>query len=266
MAAERRADRAVRWSHPEFIRDDVEEEPGPRLSERELIERAREGSREAFGELVRQYRAEALGVANRMVRDPHLAEDIVQDALIRAFLHLGSLMDTGKFNPWLCRIVRNQALMKLRRGGPYAKERPFSGWPDGGGRMRPAPAAEDGETDWTNIDRILFRLQTTAELEAQRRMDPSECLMRRDMLEGLRDLLRILSKRERMIFEAHFFGELPPAEIAKLLGTTTANVYNSLSRSRAKVRQERIRISIGLYVQRRAELGLPRRKVLAPPP
>ena len=86
------------------------------------------------------------------------------------------------------------------------------------------------------------------------------------MLGGLRELLHILTKRERAIFEAHFFGELPPAEIAKLFDTSTANIYNSLSRSRAKVRKERIRVSIGLYVRKREEQGLPRRRVLAPPP
>jgi RNA polymerase sigma factor (sigma-70 family) len=247
-----------------------DEQSNPRMTESELIEQARAGNREAFGELVREHRAEALGVANRMVRDAHMAEDIVQDSLIRAFLHLGSLMDTSRFIPWFHRIVRNQAYLKLRRGGPYAKEQPFSGLGQGGFSAAAgtdiARTVDNEETDWTNVDRILFRLQTAATHEARGRSDPAECLMRTDMLRGLRDLLHILSRRERGIFEAHFFGELPPAEIAKLLGTTTANVYNSLSRSRAKVRKERIRVSIDLYIQKRAEQGLPSRKVLAPPP
>ncbi|WP_235885407.1 RNA polymerase sigma factor [Paenibacillus cymbidii] len=62
----------------------------PRMTENELVERARAGNHEAFDELVRKHRAAALGVANRMVRDIHLAEDVVQDALIRAFMHLGT--------------------------------------------------------------------------------------------------------------------------------------------------------------------------------
>ncbi|MFC5407631.1 RNA polymerase sigma factor [Cohnella soli] len=242
----------------------------PRSSEGELVEQARAGNREAFDELVRKHRAAALGIANRMVRDAHMAEDVVQDAIIRAFMHLGTLMDAGKFTQWLSRIVRNQALLKLRRGGPYAKERPFSGLAPGRGSShgpmtRDAFYDADGETDWTDIDRILFRLQSAATEESRRLADPSECLARREMLEGLRSLLHVLNKRERSIFEAHFFGELPPAEIAKLLGTTSASVYNSLSRARVKVRQERTRVTLSLYVKRRAELGLPRRKVLSPP-
>ncbi|MEK8127722.1 sigma-70 family RNA polymerase sigma factor [Paenibacillus filicis] len=257
-----------------LLRTDESEEDAemalPRATESEWVEQARAGNREAFGELVRKHRAAALGVANRMVRDVHMAEDVVQDALIRAFIHLGTLMDAGKFAPWLHRIVRNQALLKLRRGGPYAKEQPFSGITAGGGSPqgptnRRVASDAGGEMDWTDIDCILFRLQSAASEESRSLIDPSDCLVRSEMLSGLRDLLHVLSKRERRIFEAHFFDQLSPAEIAKLLGTTSASVYNSLSRARVKVRQERTRVTLSLYVKRRAEQGLPRRKVLTPP-
>ncbi|MBV6715757.1 RNA polymerase sigma factor [Paenibacillus chitinolyticus] len=231
--------------------------------EHELIDRARRGDQEAFNELVRRHRAQALGLANRLVEDHSLAEDVVQDALIRAFLHLGTLADAGKFGPWLRRIVRNQALLKLRRGGPFGRERPFSSLPAPSAVRHSSASAGAG---WDDVDAILFRLENAAAVEARHRADPAESLMRKAMLEGLRSLLHGLSPRERGIFEAHFFGELPPAEIARLLGTATANVYNSLSRSRAKVRRERIRVSLQDYVRKRAQLGLPARHILAPPP
>lgn len=237
----------------------AEKEP---LGERELVEQARSGDREAFGELVRRHRAEALGLAGALTKDAHLAEDVVQEALIRAFLHMGTLMDAGRFMPWFHRIVRNQAYMKLRRGGPFGKELPFaalaptSGGPRGEGVRR---------TDWTDVDAILFRLMDRAAEEARNRHHPEECLVRKEMLEQLRMLLGCLNRRERGIFEARFFGELPPERIAALFETTTANVYNSLSRSRVKVQRERIRVAIQDYVDRRAEQGMPRRKVLTPP-
>jgi len=229
--------------------------------ERELVDRARSGDREAFSELVRRHRAVALGVASAFTPDAYLAEDIVQEALIRAFLHLGSLMDTGRFMPWLHRIVRNQAYMKVRRGGPYGKEVPFTGLETGR-----ASTIDVEKTDWSDIDQILFRLMDSAAEEAKRRQQPEECLVRQEMLQSIRLLLNCLNKRERGIFEARFFGELPPAQIASLFQTTTANVYNSLSRSRAKLQKERMRIAIHVYVQKRADLGLARRKILAPPP
>lgn len=236
--------------------------------DQDLVERARAGDQEAFSELVRHHYSKALGWANAIAKDSCIAEDIVQDALIRAFLHLGTLVDARRFVPWLQRIVRNQAYMKLRRGGLYGKEQPFSSLNVGGGAGSRISSSERYGTDmdWTNIDRILFCLSQSATEEAQRRNDPAECLLRAETLQCLRDMLHCLGRKERAVFEAYFFGELSPTEIAQLFQTTTANVYNCLSRAKTKVSRERIRVSLRSYVQKRAELGLPKRTVLSSPP
>lgn len=234
----------------------------PDNMERSLVARARSGDREAFGELVRRHRAQALGLAGSLTNDAHLAEDVVQEALIRAFLHVGSLADTGLFRPWLHRIVRNQALMKLRRGGPHGREKPFTGIAAGA----ESEQRDAGPIDWHDIDNILFHMARHASGEAERSSNPEQHLLRKELLENIRHLLHCLNKRERDIFEARFFEELSPAEIARLFETTTAGVYNSLSRSRAKLQRERVRVSISQYVRRRAELRQPKRNVLVPPP
>ncbi|WP_169089858.1 RNA polymerase sigma factor [Paenibacillus sp. PL91] len=232
--------------------------------EQALVERARSGDEEAFGELVRRHRAKALGLAGALTKDSFMAEDIVQEALIRAFLHLGTLTDASRFMPWLHRIVRNQAYMKLRRGGPYSKEKPFIGFMSESGMTK--DAGKSGQAiDWGDIDSILFHLTDHALYESNGQ-SPEQHVMRQEMLQSIHRLIRCLNKRERDIFEARFFGELPPAEIAVLFDTTTANVYNTLSRSRAKLQKERLRMSISLYVEQRATLGLHRRRILAPPP
>ncbi|KRF10223.1 hypothetical protein ASG89_01420 [Paenibacillus sp. Soil766] len=239
----------------------LHKETNIRLDEQqELVHRARSGDREAFGELVRYHRSKALGWANTITQDKYIAEDIVQEALIRAFIHIGTLMNAERFVPWLQRIVRNQAYMKMRRGGPYSKERPFSHFSQKSGDTSVV------DTDWTDVGEIILRLSRSATDEAQFRDDPAVSLVRADMLQCLRDLLSCLGKRERAMFEAHFFDELTPAEIASLFQTTTANVYNTLSRSKSKVYRERIRISLNGYVQKRAKLGLPKRVILASPP
>lgn len=222
--------------------------------DRALVERARAGDQDAFSELVRTHRAQAYGWANTIARDTYLAEDIVQDALIRAFLHLGTLTDTRRFLPWLQTIVRNQAYMKLRRGGPFGKERPFTSFNSQSGHVED-DVGDAHPMDWGDIDRILFRMSRSATQEAQQSGDPAKGMLRKELMEHLHSLLHCLSKRERQIFEAHFFRELPPAEIAQLFDMTTANVYNLLSRSRAKVQKERIRVTIRLYVQKRVETG-----------
>lgn len=232
-----------------------------------LVQRARDGDREAFGELVRLHRAKALGLAYTLTQDTYLAEDIVQEALIRAFMHLGSLMDTNRFSPWLQRIVRNQAYMKMRRGGPNAKESPFSSLSRCADKSYCREDRGGGwSADWADIDYVLFHMTTYAAVATNERGDPVESLIRRETLQGFTDLMHCLTRRERNIFEAFFFRQLPPPEIAALFGTTTSNVYNSLSRSKVKVQRERIQVSLRQFVLTRSVLGLPTRNILATPP
>lgn len=226
--------------------------------EDETVRRAREGDAEAFSELVRRYRARAYGLARKLTNDDHMAEDVVQDALIRAFMHLGSLMDTSRFLPWLQKIVRNQAYMKLRRGGPYAKEKPFASY-------RLIRGEQEPQVECDSVDSIIRHLASRAESRSQQLSDPAHLVVKKEMLVGIGELLRCLSPRERGIFEAFFFRELSPQEIADLFGTTTGNVYNFIYRTRHKVQMERLRVYLNAHVQRRRELKLPSKKILAKP-
>jgi RNA polymerase sigma factor (sigma-70 family) len=240
-------------------------------SEAELVAKARTGDPDAFGELVRRHRARAFGIARSLTQDPHLAEDVVQDALVRAFLHLGTLVDAARFSSWLSKIIRNEAYMKLRRGGPHGKERPFTSFEGGGLASQGSSGGSSSgvttmrEDDWHDIDRVLFHLSRSALDSARQAYDPSAALLRKELIDGIRSLLHCLSPREKRIFEAYFFEQLPPQDIAALLDTAVANVYNSISRARSKMQQERIRVHISMYVQQRQKLGKPAKKLLAPP-
>lgn len=203
-----------------------------------LAERARLGDTEAFGELIEQHRSKAKMWAERVTGDPHMADDIVQDALIRAFLHIESLYDTSRFLPWLHKIVRNQANMRLRRGGPYKREKPFSAFG--------LPAGEAGPVDWGDLDSMLFHLTRKAASAARHVHDPAESLMRKELYETIHSVLNCLNRRERDIFEAYFFQQLSPDEIADMYQMTTGSIYTYIHRSRQKLRQEHIRVSLGL--------------------
>jgi DNA-directed RNA polymerase specialized sigma24 family protein len=87
-----------------------------RMAERDLVRRARSGNKEAFGELVHRHRSQVYGWARKMTRDAYLADDIVQDAFIDAYVQMGSLLDESRFGPWLRKIVRNRAYMRLPAG------------------------------------------------------------------------------------------------------------------------------------------------------
>lgn len=220
-----------------------------------LVERARTGDREAFGELVRRHRAQVFGYARSFTQEPFLAEDIVQDALIRAFLHLGTLVDSRRFLPWLHRIVRNQAYTRLH-ASKRAKEQVFSVW---------NPPDADGETDWDDLDSILYRLGRRWSDPAGEAANPEEALVRRELLETIAGMLRCLNPRERRIVESHFFHHLSPQEIARLFQMSPANVYQILSRSRKKLVQEKIRVAVDHYVRNRKDEGRMKRVMLNKP-
>ncbi|QGQ94216.1 sigma-70 family RNA polymerase sigma factor [Paenibacillus psychroresistens] len=231
------------------------------MAEIHLVEHARAGNREAFGELVRRHRAKALGWASSFSADTAMAEDIVQEALIRAFLHVSNLSDVSRFKPWLRRIVQNQANQRFRRGGPYGNERPFTSME---GHAASMSSASWNNADWRDIDSILFHFSQSLK-KRHSEDDPEVRVVRAEMVEGIVTLLGCLSKHERNVFEAHFFRQLPFAEIAALFGTSTSNVYTLLSRSRKKVQKERVRVYFQDVAKKLMSEGKPTRRILTRP-
>ncbi|GAA4829313.1 hypothetical protein GCM10023310_02780 [Paenibacillus vulneris] len=237
-------------------RDDAEEVIS--LQDDRLVDRARTGDREAFGELVRRHRERALGWAATITQDGHLAEDIVQEALVAAFLRIETLMEPGKFRYWLQRIVRNQAMMKLRRGGPSGRESSFSAL-----ETRQFPSSPTG--DGFMLDRLLYRMTVRLEEKPGPHQDPQVQWMRKDLYNGLYQLLQCLTAKERAIFEAHVFRQFTPAEIAEALGVSIGSVYTAISRSRTKVQRERIRVYFQGFLLEKQQQGKPTRRVLVQP-
>ena len=73
--------------------------------DRDLVERARSGDQEAFAGLVHQVSDTLFGVARRILRDPGLAEDVLQNALITMWRKLPGLRDADRFEAWSFRIL-----------------------------------------------------------------------------------------------------------------------------------------------------------------
>lgn len=230
-------------------------EEGEQTQDEALVERAKTGDQEAFGELVRRHRAKVYGYARSYTQEAFLAEDIVQDALIRAFLHLGTLVDSRRFLPWLHRIVRNQAYTRLAKGS-QKRELVFSSL----GKQ----ASEQEPTDWEDLDSILHRLGRSWSPSAQN-ANPEEVMMRRDLFDTITNLLYCLTPRERRIVESHFFDHLSPHEIAHMFQMSQANVYQVLSRSRKKLVQEKTRVVVDQYMKTRKVAGSMKQAILNKP-
>jgi RNA polymerase sigma factor (sigma-70 family) len=80
-----------------------------------LVERARRGDREAFAELAAAEVDRLHAIARLVLRDPDLAADAVQEALVRCWRQLPKLRDTERFDAWLYRILMHAATDELRR-------------------------------------------------------------------------------------------------------------------------------------------------------
>ena len=88
--------------------------------DRDLVERARSGDQEAFADLVHQVSDTLFGVARRILRDPGLAEDVLQNALVTIWRKLPHLREPDRFEGWAYRIVVHACYAEAPRNRRWA--------------------------------------------------------------------------------------------------------------------------------------------------
>lgn len=162
---------------------------------------AREGDREAFCALVERYQEAAFRAAYLVVRDAAAAEDVVQEAFVRAYGALGSFREGQPFRPWLLRIVTNLALNDVRargrRRGLLARFERL--------RQDPEPAPE-GAVVVGEEQALLWRA------------------------------INELPGDDRVILYLRYFLELPEREIAAAVGKPAGTVKSRLHRASGRLR------------------------------
>src|SRR5947207_9142879 len=79
-----------------------------------LVHASKSGDIAAFEELVKRYDRELFRIAEHLTHNREDAQDVVQEAFLKAFQHLAGFRENSKFSTWLIRITLNQSLMKLR--------------------------------------------------------------------------------------------------------------------------------------------------------
>jgi RNA polymerase sigma-70 factor (ECF subfamily) len=164
----------------------------------ESVTRARNGDREAFAILVRQALPWMDAVARLTVRDPDLAHDAVQEALVRAWRSLPSLRDPALFQPWLRRLLAHACIDELRRA-----------------RRRLVVEVELTDLHHPDVgDSSLSAADRDALERAFRRLDPAQ----------------------RSVVVLHYYLDLPVAEIAAALQMPAGSVKSTLSRGREAMR------------------------------
>lgn len=92
-------------------------------SDSELVQRALNGDRQAYGRLFERHERSVLAVGLAVVGDYHTAQDVAQEAFVRAYRSLGDLRQWASFGSWVCAIARREAIGDRRPGQTTAIDR-----------------------------------------------------------------------------------------------------------------------------------------------
>jgi len=93
----------------------IQKKTDPDTSEMVLVQAAKKGDLEAFSQLVKLYDRNVFRIAQHITHNEEDAQDVVQEAFLKAYTNLEQFQGNSKFYTWLVRIAVNEALMKLRK-------------------------------------------------------------------------------------------------------------------------------------------------------
>jgi len=176
-----------------------------------LIRRVHEGNADAFYELVRPYERAVFLAALAIVKNDADAEEVAQEAVLKAFKGLSRFRQEAKFSTWLIQITINEAKMKLRKDRRHLYESMDEGRQNEEGDYIPKDFA-----DWREI--------------------PSEALEQRELRDALTKALESLPEKYRTVLILRDVQHLTINETAMALGLSEANVKTRLSRARLQMR------------------------------
>jgi RNA polymerase sigma-70 factor (ECF subfamily) len=175
----------------------------PPSAEDLLLRQAGLGQPQALAQVVQRYQALAYTVALRVLGNPQDAEEVVQDAFLKAFAALAQFQRAAKFSTWLYRIVYNTALTKKR--------------------SRPA------------LGDLSLPLDTAEEPAIT--ADGWEAMRHADQKKYLALALARLPSEDALVLTLHYLGEQSIAELCVILDKKTSAVKMQLLRSRKQLEQ-----------------------------
>jgi RNA polymerase sigma-70 factor (ECF subfamily) len=177
------------------------------MTDAELVRRAKAGELPAFEELVSRHERRVYSLAYRMLRNPHDAEDVTQQAFVSALEHLADFREQSSFYTWLMRIASHAALKIIRK----RKGLPTESLDD------PAIPHPEFIAEWKDSPAKLAQQNETAKL--------------------IEDALAELDEKHRLVFLLRDVEGLSVRETAEATGLTEANVKVRLLRARLQLRE-----------------------------
>jgi RNA polymerase sigma-70 factor (ECF subfamily) len=197
-----------------------------KLCEAPLLRDAKRGIAEVFENVCEALRPRLLKIALRITRNREDAEDAVQDALMRAYLHIEEFQGNSAFSTWLTRIVMNSALMINRRN-------------------RTARQVSTEVLNTHSDPGFHFQIPDHSP-------NPEQIFVQRERTRILKGAICKLRPRVRAVVEGAHFRDLSIKEIAKALDISVAATKGRLFHARAKLRK-----SLGLARLRGTASGEP---------
>ncbi len=170
-------------------------------AETSLIEQARLGDRNAFGDLVRHHYPGVVRVVFRLCGDARLAEDMAQEAFLRAWINLSSFHPQSSIRNWFYRIAVNAALDVLRR--------------------RPEDTLEDEAT----------------QMLPDHKASPEAAMIEKEGMTQVQQAIQSLPEAARSVLILREYGELSYQEIANVLDVPVGTVMSRLNYARNRLRE-----------------------------
>lgn len=181
------------------------------LGEVALIQRVCDGDKEAFYALVEPCERAVFTAAMSILNNMADAEEVAQEAVLKAFAALPRFRGESKFSTWLVQITINEARLKLRKDRRHLYDSIDESQTDDEGDYFPKDFA-----DWREI--------------------PSEALQRKELKEALKRALDALPQKYREVLILRDIQHLSIQETAQVLGITEGSVKTRLLRARFRMR------------------------------
>jgi RNA polymerase sigma-70 factor (ECF subfamily) len=175
------------------------------VSDEEIVRRVLAGDLASYELIMRRYNQRLFRVVRAIVRDSDEAEDVLQDAYVRAYEHLGQFEGRARFSTWLTRIAVHEAAARRRRQR----------------RMHPFDSSEH---------------DTPERPEPQGAGRAERGLARAELGAVLADAVDALPEDMRLVFTLRVVQGLDTAETAACLSMTASNVKVQLHRARIRLR------------------------------
>jgi RNA polymerase sigma-70 factor (ECF subfamily) len=177
----------------------------------ELVERARRRDSEAFRLIMRRHNRRLYRIARAVLRNDGEAEDVVQEAYVRAFTHLAEFRGDASLATWLSRIALNEALGRIRR--------------------------RRGERDLTALENPMPQADIIPFPHASPQLDPERTMAQRQIQQMLERAIDDLPDDFRTVLVARVIEDMSIEETAALFGLRAETVKTRLHRARKLLRE-----------------------------